>query len=92
MKEKTFNRLIYSIMILGLIMMLTGIGLATFTNIASGGGFMFLALLIAVGMLLLAPSKMYLTFQMMRKNDEKLQKKNVALQASKQDKRVTTEK
>ena len=83
MKEKTFNRLIYGVMILGLTMMVTGIGLATFTNIASGGGFMFLALLIAVGMLLLAPSKMYLTFQMMRKNDEKLKKKNAQQQASK---------
>jgi multisubunit Na+/H+ antiporter MnhG subunit len=77
MKEKTLNRIIYAVMILGLVMMVTGIGLATFTNIASGGGFMLLALLIAVGMLLLAPSKMYLTFQMMRKNDEKLQKKNM---------------
>jgi len=81
MKEKTFNRIIYGVMILGLIMMLTGIGLATFTNLVSGGGFMFLALLIAVGMLLLAPSKIYLTFQMMRKNDEILQKENVKQQA-----------
>jgi multisubunit Na+/H+ antiporter MnhG subunit len=80
MKEKTLNRIIYAVMILGLVMMVTGIGLATFTNIASGGGFMLLALLIAVGMLLLAPSKMYLTFQMMRKNDEKLQKKNMEQQ------------
>jgi len=81
MKEKTFNRIIYGVMILGLIMMLTGIGLATFTNLVSGGGFMFLALLIAVGMLLLAPSKIYLTFQMMRKNDEILQKENIKQQA-----------
>jgi multisubunit Na+/H+ antiporter MnhG subunit len=85
MKEKTLNRIIYAVMMLGLIMMVTGIGLATFTNIASGGGFMLLALLIAVGMLLLAPSKMYLTFQMMRKNDEKLQKKNTEQQALKKD-------
>ena len=83
MKQQTFDRIIYSVMLLGLSMMLIGIGLATFTNIASGGGFMFLALLIALGMLLLAPSKIYLTFQMMHKNDEKLQKENAEKQKQK---------
>ncbi|MCK5813335.1 MAG: hypothetical protein KAH03_03715 [Cocleimonas sp.] len=76
MKEEKVNRIIYGLMIIGLIMVLTGVGLATFTKIASGGGFMLLALLIAIGLLLVAPSKMYLTFQMMRKNDEKLRRKN----------------
>ncbi len=76
MTEEKLNRIVYSVMIIGLIMVVTGVGLATFTNVASGGGFMLLALLIAIGLLLLAPSKMYLTFQMMRKNDEKLKKEN----------------
>ena len=75
MKEEKLNRIVYGLMIIGLIMVVTGVGLATFTNVASGGGFMLLALLIAVGLLLLAPSKMYLTFQMMRRNDEKLREK-----------------
>lgn len=76
MKEEKLNRIIYGLMMAGLIMIITGVGLATFTKIASGGGFMLLALLIAIGLLLVAPSKMYLTFQMMRKNDEKIRKKN----------------
>lgn len=76
MTEEKLNRIVYNVMIIGLIMVVTGVGLATFTNVASGGGFMLLALLIAIGLLLLAPSKMYLTFQMMRKNDEKLKKEN----------------
>ncbi len=75
MKEEKINRIVYGLMIIGLIMVVTGVSLATFTNVASGGGFMLLALLIAIGLLLLAPSKMYLTFQMMRKNDEKLREK-----------------
>ena len=76
MTEEKLNRIVYNVMIIGLIMVVIGVGLATFTNVASGGGFMLLALLIAIGLLLLAPSKMYLTFQMMRKNDEKLKKEN----------------
>ena len=76
MTEEKLNRIVYSVMIIGLIMVVIGVGLATFTNVASGGSFMLLALLIAIGLLLLAPSKMYLTFQMMRKNDEKLKKEN----------------
>ena len=76
MTEEKLNRIVYSVMIIGLIMVVIGVGLASFTKVASGGGFMLLALLIAIGLLLLAPSKMYLTFQMMRKNDEKLKKKN----------------
>ena len=83
MKEEKLNRIVYGVMIIGLIMVITGVGLATFTSIASGGGFMLLALLIAIGMLLLAPSKMYLTFQMMRKNDEKLKKENAKSQGIK---------
>ncbi|MCK5726911.1 MAG: hypothetical protein KAH22_08825 [Thiotrichaceae bacterium] len=76
MKEKNISRLIYSIMITGLIMLASGIALATFTNLVSEGHIMLLALMIAIGLLLAAPSKLYLTFQMMHKNDEKLREQN----------------
>lgn len=63
-------------MITGLIMLASGIALATFTNLVSEGHIMLLALMIAIGLLLAAPSKLYLTFQMMHKNDEKLREQN----------------
>jgi len=75
-KNKKLNRIIYAVMITGLIMVVTGVGLATFTKLASGGSLMLLALMIAIGMLLLAPSKIYLTLHMMHKHDEELRKKN----------------
>lgn len=59
-------------MVVGLIMFVVGVGLAAFTDVVSDGGFILPVLLIAIGMILLAPSKIYLTFKMMEKNDKKL--------------------
>lgn len=76
MKEKSLTILLRTIMFTGLIMMLTGIGLATFTNMAAQGNFMILALLIGLGMIMLAPAKIYLTFLMMQNKDAEQRRKS----------------
>jgi hypothetical protein len=59
---------------IGATLVLTGIGLIVFTNIyldRGVEGVLIIATTIATGLFLLLPTKIYLTLQLMRKNDEK---------------------
>ena len=63
-------------MTIGSIFVLTGIGLIVFTDIylsKGTNGVMTIAVLIAGGLFLLLPSKIYLTLVLMQRNDEKQQ-------------------
>ena len=69
MTEKKITKLMYGIIILGLSLTATGLSLVIFTEKVSSGNvddIMQVALLIAVGLLISIPAKIYLTFQMMK--------------------------
>ena len=79
MTEKQLGKLMTVLIVAGLSIAGFGLGLVVFTDKVSKGGaddIMLIALMIAGGLLISIPAKIYLTFQMMRMNDEKLQKKN----------------
>ena len=64
----------YLLMSIGAILVLIGIGLVFFTDIyitKGANGVLLIAALIAIGLLLLVPSKIYLTLIFMQKSDEK---------------------
>lgn len=72
-----FRFLMYALLIIGVVMALAGLGLAVFTDIATSKGItgvIIIVGLIAGGLLLSVPAKLYLTYQLMRMNDEKLMK------------------
>jgi len=65
----------YLLMIIGGSLALAGVGLIVFTDIyldMGVNGVYIIAGLIASGLFLLLPAKIYLTLQLMKKNDEKL--------------------
>ena len=67
------RKLMTFIMILGLSITGLGLGLALFTERVSHGSvddILLIALLIAGGLLILVPAKIYLTLQFMKVNDE----------------------
>lgn len=79
MTEKQLGKIMTILIVLGLSIAGFGLGLVVFTDMVSKGGpndIMLIALLIAGGLLISIPAKIYLTFQMMKMNDEKLQKRN----------------
>lgn len=81
MKEESLNKIMYAMMIVGAIIALTGVGLIVFTDIYINrgvDGVLIIAALIATGLFLLLPAKIYLTLQLMKKNDEKLKMANQA--------------
>ncbi len=74
MNKKTITIFMYLLMTIGSILVLTGIGLIVFTDIylsKGANGVMTIAVLIAGGLFLLLPSKIYLTLVLMQRNDEK---------------------
>ena len=76
MNEKTLARIMYALIIVGLGLVLTGVGLVAFTDIVTKQGVQGIALiagLIAGGLFLSVPAKLYLTYQLMRHNDERVQ-------------------
>ncbi|PID34234.1 MAG: hypothetical protein CR976_01370 [Thiotrichales bacterium] len=74
MTEKKVTNIMHTLMFIGVAISLVGVGLILFTNIATSGasGVAVIAGLIAGGLFLSVPAKLYLTFQLMKKNDEKL--------------------
>lgn len=75
MKEQQITRLMYVLIIVGLGISAFGVGLVIFTDIVTAQGVKGIALvagLIAGGLFLSIPAKIYLTLQLMKRNDEKL--------------------
>lgn len=76
MNEKVLARLMYGFMLVGVGLALTGVGLVIFTELVtkhSVQGIALIAGLIAGGLFLSIPAKLYLTYQLMRHNDERRQ-------------------
>jgi len=77
MTEAGLSKIMYSLIIIGLSVAGFGLSLAVFTDMVSKGGvndILLIALLIAGGLLISVPAKIYLTFQLMKLNDEKILK------------------
>lgn len=75
MNEKSLTRLMYTLIIVGLSLAAAGVGLVIFTDIVTGHGVQGIGLvagLIAGGLFLSIPAKIYLTLQLMKRNDEKV--------------------
>jgi hypothetical protein len=74
MTGKKIANIMHILMFAGVVISLTGVSLILFTNIATSGasGVALIAGLIAGGLFLSVPAKLYLTFQLMKQNDEKL--------------------
>ncbi len=75
MKEQPLTRFMYGLIIVGLSIAAIGIGLVIFTDIVTGYGVKGIALvagLIAGGLFLSIPAKIYLTLQLMKRNDQKV--------------------
>lgn len=75
MTEQTLTRFMYALIIIGLSISAFGVGLVIFTDIVTKNGvsgIMTIALLIAGGLFLSIPAKIYLTLQLMKRNDTKL--------------------
>lgn len=76
MSTKTLIRIMYTVIGIGLVMIAVGVSLILFTDIHIKNGvqgIMLIAGLIAGGLFLSLPAKLYLTLQLMRMNDEHLQ-------------------
>ncbi len=75
MNETSLSRLMYTLIIVGLGVAAVGVGLVIFTDVVTGYGVQGIALvagLIAGGLFLSVPAKIYLTLQLMKRNDEKV--------------------
>ena len=75
MKEQQITRIMYALIIVGLSVSAVGVGLVIFTDIVTHQGVQGIAIvagLIAGGLFLSIPAKIYLTLQLMKYNDEKL--------------------
>jgi len=75
MAENKINLLMYIFIGIGLILVFIGLGLIFFTDIYiknGSQGVFLIAGIIGAGLFLLLPAKIYLTLQLMKKNDEKL--------------------
>lgn len=75
MNEKRLTRIIYTLIIIGGSLVIAGVSLVVFTDIVAKQGVHGIALiagLIAGGLFLSIPAKIYLTLQLMKMNDEKL--------------------
>ncbi len=78
MKEQQVTRFMYGLIIVGLGISLFGVGLVIFTDIVTAQGVRGIALiagLIAGGLFLSIPAKIYLTLQLMKRNDEQIRAK-----------------
>jgi len=75
MNEKQVTHIMYALIIIGLGIAAIGVGLVIFTNIVTGYGVKGIAIiagLIAGGLFLSTPAKIYLTLQLMKHNDAKV--------------------
>ena len=79
MTEKKLRLTMMLIIAIGLILIAIGISLAVFTNIVTTkgtNGILILVGLIACGLFISVPAKIYLTLQLMKYNDDQLREKN----------------
>jgi len=79
MNENTVKNIMVGLIILGVVLVMTGLYLAIFTNISiSKGtdGIFTIAGLIAGGLFVSVPAKIYLTLQLMKLNDENVRAAN----------------
>lgn len=79
MKEQKLRRIMMLLILIGLTLIGTGISLIIFTDIVSTkgtDGILTIAGLIAGGLFISVPAKIYLTLQLMKYNDDKLREKN----------------
>ena len=75
MKEQQVTRLMYGLIIVGLSISAVGVGLVIFTDIVTHQGVQGIAIvagLIAGGLFLSIPAKIYLTLQLMKRNDARV--------------------
>ena len=75
MTENKINFLMYVLIAIGLILVIIGLGLIVFSDVYIKNGtqgVFLIAGIIGAGLFLLLPAKIYLTLQLMKKNDEKL--------------------
>ncbi|MDD5393453.1 MAG: hypothetical protein PHE17_10595 [Thiothrix sp.] len=75
MNEKQVTHIMYALITIGLGIAAIGVGLVIFTDIVTGYGVKGIALiagLIAGGLFLSIPAKIYLTLQLMKRNDAKV--------------------
>jgi len=82
MENQNIRRLMYLIIAVGLSLILYGVYLITFTDMATSQGItgiFTIAGLIAGGLFISVPAKIYLTLQLMKANDEKLKARNTQL-------------
>lgn len=79
MKEQKIRRLMIGLILIGLILIAIGISLIIFTDIVTTkgtNGIFIITGLIATGLFISVPAKIYLTLQLMKYNDEQLRAKN----------------
>lgn len=78
-KEKKIRHIMMGLIIIGVSLVLTGIYLIVFTNMVTtkgADGILIIAGVIASGLFISVPAKIYLTLQLMKYNDEKLRAEN----------------
>ena len=79
MSEKQITLIMYIVMAVGATLALSGVGLIVFTDIYTSKGVeavMLISGLIASGLFLLLPAKIYMTLRLMQRNDAKLREIN----------------
>ncbi len=82
MKEHTIKSIMLGLMILGVVLVLIGLYLAIFTDISTSkgtDGIFSIVGFIAAGLFISVPAKLYLTFQIMKLNDEMLRAKSESM-------------
>ena len=73
MKENYIKLIVKILMFIGLFLIVVGIGLIIFTNLHNAGnGILLITSLLGIGIFIVLPSKIYLTFQALKKNDKKI--------------------
>lgn len=83
MTESQLSKTMYALTFLGFGIAGLGLSLAVFTDMVSKGDvadILLIALLIAGGLLISVPAKLYLTFQLMRLNDRNALEKSQKLE------------
>ena len=71
MKDKHIQLIIKTLMFIGIILVVVGVGLIIFTKLLNGtDGVLLISSLIAVGLFVVLPTKLYLVFQSLKKKDE----------------------
>ncbi len=73
MKENFIKSIVKILMFIGLLLIAVGIGLIIFTNLENASsGILLITSFLGVGIFIVLPTKIYLTIQALKKNDEKL--------------------